>query len=183
MGPPEDCTRQPRARGKRPRRRPRGRQCLLKGCERWFRPRRARERYCSPECRERARKWSHWTAQQKYRATAAGKKKRNSQSRRHRERVRNRQPATSEEVLPQAARVIAQNFFRSLLRPARLLPRVRHRAPVARPTILFARVPARHGAGLATRTPLAARPAAAVAEVSSRGGDRPDVLIPAGVSA
>jgi hypothetical protein len=119
MGPSEDCTRQPdrreRARGKRPRRRPRSRQCLLKGCERCFRPQRARERYCSPECREAARKWSHWKAQQKYRATAAGKKKRNGQSRRYRERVRERQPATSEEVLPQAARVITPNFFRSLL--------------------------------------------------------------------
>jgi hypothetical protein len=115
MGPPEDCTRQPdrreRARGKRPRRRPRGRQCLLKGCERWFRPRRARQRYCSPECREAAREWSRWKAQQKYRATAAGKKKRNGQSRRYRERVRDRQPATPEEVLPQAARVITPNFF------------------------------------------------------------------------
>jgi len=174
MGPPEDCTRQPdcreRARGKRPQSRPRSRQCLLKGCERWFRPRRARERYCSPECREAARKWSHWKAQQRYRATAAGKKKRNGQSRRYRERVRDRQPATPEEVLPQAARVITPNFFRPLLRPARLLPRVRHRAPVARPAILFARVPARHGAGLAARTALAARPAAAVEEVSSRGG-------------
>ena len=129
MGPSEDCTRQPdrreRARGKRPRRRPRGRQCLLKGCERWFRPRRARERYCSPECRDAARKWSHWKAQQKYRATAAGKKKRNGQSRRYRERVRDRQSATPEEALPQAARVITQNFFRPLLRPAGLLPRVR----------------------------------------------------------
>ena len=129
-----------------------------------------RERYCSPECRQAARKWSHWKAQQKYRATAAGKKKRNGQSRRYRERVRVRQPATSEEVLPQAARVITPNFFRPRLRPARLLPRVRHRAPVAHPAILFARVPARHGAGLAARTAVAARPAAAVAEVSSGGG-------------
>jgi hypothetical protein len=169
MGPPEDCTRQPdrreRARGKRPRRRPRGRQCLLKGCERWFRPQRARERYCSPECREAARKWSHWKAQQRYRATATGKKKRNGQSRRYRERVRDRQSATPEEALPQAARVITPNFFRPLLRPAGLLPRVRRAAPVARPAILFARVPAGDGTGLAARASLAARPPATVEQV------------------
>lgn len=120
MGPPEDCTREPgrgeRAkRRKRPARRPRTRPCLLKGCERRFRPRQARERYCSPECRQAARKWSHWKAQQRYRATAAGREKRNGQSRRYRERVRTRPPATPEEALPEAARVITQNFFRPLL--------------------------------------------------------------------
>jgi hypothetical protein len=170
MGPPEDCTHQAdrpgsAGRRKRPAHRPRSRQCLLKGCERWFRPPRARERYCSPECRQAARKWSHWKAQQKYRATAAGKKKRNGQSRRYRERVRERQPATPEETVSQTARVITPDFFRPLLRPARLLPRVRRAAPVARPAILFARVPARHGAGLAARETLAARPPAAVEQV------------------
>ena len=51
MGPPENPTRhrekqEARAR-KRPVRRPRARQCLLKGCERRFHPRHARQRYCS----------------------------------------------------------------------------------------------------------------------------------------
>ena len=130
MGPPEDCTRQPdhperAGRRKRPRRQVRTRRCLLKGCERRFRPRRARERYCSPECRQAARKWLRWKAQQSYRATAAGKEKRNGQSRRYRERLRNRKPATLEQALPEAARVITQDFFRSLLRPARLLSGLR----------------------------------------------------------
>jgi hypothetical protein len=116
MGPPEDCTHQPDrpecAGGrKRPARRPRTRPCLLKGCERPFRPRRARQRYCSQECRQAARRWSHWKAQQRYRATATGKEKRNGQSRRYRERVRNRKPTTPEEALSEAARVITQDFF------------------------------------------------------------------------
>ena len=188
MGPPEDCTRHPQRprRGgerQRPARRPRTRPCLLKGWERRFRPLRASDRYCRRECREAARKWSHWKAQQKYRATAAGRTKRNGPSRRYRERGRDRQPATPEEAPPQAARVITPNFFRPLLRPARLLSRVRRAAPVARPTLLFAGVPARHGAGLAARAALAARPAAAVEEMSRRRGDKPDVLIPTGVSA
>jgi hypothetical protein len=46
-----------------------------------------------------------------------GKEKRNGQSRRYRERVRRRQEQQPQE----AARVITKDFFRSLLRPARLL--------------------------------------------------------------
>lgn len=171
MGPPEDCTHPPERREcaggrKRPAHRPRARLCLLKGCERPFRPRRARERYCSPECRQAAREWSRWKAQQRYRATAAGKEQRNGQSRRYRERVRNRKPTTPEEALPEAARVITQDFFRPLLRSPRLLSGVRRTAAVARPAVLFARVPARDGAGLAARAALAPRPPAAVEQVS-----------------
>src|SRR5437867_8397074 len=96
MGPPENLTchcekKEARAR-KRPVRRPRARQCLLKGCERRFHSEHARQRYCSPECREAAREWSEWKARQTYRATASGKQKRNGQSRRYRERLKNRKP-------------------------------------------------------------------------------------------
>lgn len=173
MGPPEDCTRQPdrpecAGRQKRSSRRPRTRECLLKGCERRFRPRRARQRYCSRECRQAARKWSRWKAQQRYRATAAGQEKRNGQSRRYRERVRSRKQATPEEALAEAARVITQDFFRSLLRSPRLLPGIRRTAAIPRPTLLFARVPARHGAGLAARAALGPRPPAAVEQVTKR---------------
>ena len=52
MGPVEDSTHlapvQQHGGGKRPTRRPRTRACLLKGCERRFRPVAARQRYCSP---------------------------------------------------------------------------------------------------------------------------------------
>jgi hypothetical protein len=113
MGPPENRTRQSanQERGrKRPARLPRTRRCLLKGCERRFRPKQARERYCSPECRRSARDWSCWKAQQSYRATAAGRENRQGQSRRYRERVRNRQQPAPEPAVPQA-RVITTDFF------------------------------------------------------------------------
>lgn len=129
---------------KRPSRRPRTRECLLKGYERRFRPRRARERYCSDECRRAAREWSRWKAQQSYRATTPGKEKRNGQSRRYRERVQNqKQPAL--EAVPEAARVITTDFFRPLLRPSRLLPGICAAGAIAASTILLARVPVGHG--------------------------------------
>jgi hypothetical protein len=114
VGPDEDSTlpAKDRAPGQPPARRPRTRCCLLKGCKRRFRPRRAGQRYCSDECRRKARRWSRWKAQQSYRATAAGKERRNGQSRRYRQRVRNRPPATPGEAVPEAARVITPNFFR-----------------------------------------------------------------------
>ena len=172
MGPPEDCTRQPDdpergGRRKRPARRPRTRPCLLKGCERPFQPLRATERYCSRECREAAGKWRRWKAQQTYRATAAGREKRNGQSRRYRERVRKRK---QEEALPEAARVITPNFFRPLLRPSRLLPGVPRTAAIAEPKVLFPCVPTGYGTRPAARATLAARPAAAVEPVNRTQG-------------
>ena len=90
MGPFENPTVHPenQAAGRRKRwaHRPRRRRCLLKGCEQRFHPQQARQRYCSERCRHAARKWSRWKAQQAYRATVAGKQKRNGQSRHYRER-------------------------------------------------------------------------------------------------
>ena len=125
MGPPENPTRhsenqEPLGR-RRLARRPRTRRCLLKGCEDRFHPRRARQRYCSEQCRMAAREWSRWKAQQSYRTTASGRAKRNGQSCRYRERVRNRKQPAVEEAVPEAARVITKDFFRRLLRPPRLL--------------------------------------------------------------
>jgi len=119
MGPPENPTGKAgnQEAGRRRRRRrvarwPRARPCLLKGCERRFRPQQARQRYCSGECRKAAGAWRRWKAQQKYRATAAGKQKRNGQSRRYRERVKSRKPPEPEAV-DEAARVIpTESFFR-----------------------------------------------------------------------
>lgn len=91
-------------------RRPRTRRCLLKGCEKRYCPRQAWQRYCGPECREAARAWSRWKAQQRYRATAAGQKKRRAQCRHYRERVRSRK-AQAWEAAPAAARVITVKFF------------------------------------------------------------------------
>ena len=113
MGPPENRTSHPEkqeAGRKRLARRPRARRCLLKGCEQRFHARHPRQRYCSKRCREEARKWSRWKAQQRYRETAAGQEKRNGQSRRYRQRVKARKPADS-EALSEAARVITQEHF------------------------------------------------------------------------
>jgi hypothetical protein len=93
-----------------PSRRPRTRVCLLKGCEQSFHPQQASERYCSAGCREQAREWSEWKAQQKYRATSLGKEKRQAQSRRYRERVRSKKEPAGESA-DEAARVISPNFF------------------------------------------------------------------------
>jgi len=108
MGPPESPTshleNQEGGRHRRRACRPRSRPCLLKGCEQRFRPRRVGQRYCSQPCRKAARAWSRWKAQRSYRATAAGKQKRNGQSRRYRERVRSRKPP-ADEAVADAARV------------------------------------------------------------------------------
>jgi hypothetical protein len=126
MGPPENPTSHPETQedggrnGRKPVRRPRSRQCLLKGCEQRFHPRHARQRYCSDECREAARKWVEWKARQIYRAKAQGKRKRKGQSQRYRERLKSRKPPEKEAV-PEAARVIPKKFFRGGLRPAWLL--------------------------------------------------------------
>jgi len=149
MAPPENPTgqaeNQEAGRRRRVSRRPRMRRCLLKGCEQRFRPRQARQRYCSGECRKAARKWARWQAQQQYRATPAGQQKRNGQSRRYRERVKSQKPAAPEAV-DEAARVIStEPFFRSLVRPAGVLRGIR--APAAKPlaALLFALLPVRYG--------------------------------------
>jgi hypothetical protein len=150
MGPPKSPTRhsqnQPAGRRKRSAHRPRMRRCLLKGCEQRFHPRQAHQRYCSERCREAARQWSRWKAQQTYRTTTAGKQKRNGQSRRYRERVRSRKPPEP-EVVNEAARVITtEDFFRAFVRPARLLREIRAPAAKSLAALLLGGVPARAGA-------------------------------------
>jgi hypothetical protein len=149
VGPPESRTRRRKnqAAGRRKRRacRPRLRRCLLKGCEQRFHPRQARQHYCSEHCREQARQWSRWKAQQRYRATRAGQQKRNGQGQRYRERVRNRKPPEPQAVSDPARVITKEEFFRSLLRPAGLLRRVRAGTAKSLAALLFARLPARHG--------------------------------------
>jgi len=173
MGPSESPTSHPEnqeaCRRKRMARRPRMRRCLLKGCEQRFDPRQARQRYCSERCREAARKWSRRKAQQRYRATRAGQQKRNGQGRRYRERVKSRKPPEPEAVNDPARVITPEDFFRSLLRPARLLRAVRTRAAKSLATLLFARVPACAGASPGAR---------AAMEEGARVS--PDILIPRG---
>lgn len=78
---------------------PCSRQCLLKGCERWFLPRHFQDCYCSTGCRIAARRWRRWHAARRYRATTNGKQRRREQAQRHRERKRI-QSALNEPVLP-----------------------------------------------------------------------------------
>jgi hypothetical protein len=150
MGPPENLTnpRKKQAGGRRKRlaRRPRIRLCLLKGCERRFHPRQARQRYCSEVCREAARKWSRRKAQERYRETAAGQQKRNGQSRRYRERAKTRKPAEPEVVNGPPRVITTEHFFRPFVRPAGLLRVLRAAAAKSLAAFLFARLPARAGA-------------------------------------
>jgi hypothetical protein len=150
MGPSENPTgdsENQEGRRKRLPSRPRTRRCLLKGCEQRFHPRQARQRYCSERCREAARRWSRWKAQQRYRATAPGQQKRNGQGRRYRERVKRRKPPGPEAVSGPARVITTEHFFRTWLRPARLLREIR--TPAAKPfaALLLTRLPARAGAG------------------------------------
>jgi hypothetical protein len=110
MGPTEGPSNHPRNQERTRPRRPRIRGCLLKGCEKRFHPNKAAQRYCSPECREAARTWSRWKAQQKYRATQPGKEKRQAQCRRNRKRVKSRKKHQL-KAADEAARVITSNFF------------------------------------------------------------------------
>jgi len=155
MGPPENLTPHPEKQvAGQPRSVPRIRRCLLKGCERRFHPAHVQQRYCTDECRAAAREWSEWKAQKSYRTSAAGKQKRNGQSQRYRKRVKERKPPEKETV-PEAARVITRDFFRWLLRPARLLRMLHALAAVAAATVLLACLPARAGARLGARAALA----------------------------
>ena len=66
------------------------RRYLLKGCGRWFEPTHPQCRYCSAACREAARRWRRWHAQQKYRRSRNGREHRQEQAGRYRERCRSR---------------------------------------------------------------------------------------------
>jgi hypothetical protein len=113
--PPKRDTNQDQSqhRVKKRRRRPRLRRCLLKGCERRFRPQHPWSRYCGDECRSKALRWSQWKAQKRYRATGAGKEQRKAQSCRHRERMRTRKPSKS--TTDESARVIKAKKYSTAL--------------------------------------------------------------------
>ena len=69
--------------------------CLLKGCERTFRPRHPFSRYCSSACRAAARRWRRRLANRRYRASEQGKCRRRAQTCRYRQRVRERERTAS----------------------------------------------------------------------------------------
>jgi hypothetical protein len=63
------------------------RRCLLKDCERFYRPTHPQSRYCSAACRLAARRWRRWQASRTWRASARGQKCRREQCRRYRRRI------------------------------------------------------------------------------------------------
>ena len=65
---------------------PRQRLCLLKGCEKPFRPARPQARYCSRECQAAARLWRRRRASERYRQTINGRENRQAQKRKYRSR-------------------------------------------------------------------------------------------------
>ena len=89
------------------------RRCLLKGCERWFRPSRPQARYCSSTCQRAARRWRRWRAAQRYRASDHGKQCRRFQSQRYRQQRRQRRALTVSDTPPpegQRPATIPQDF-------------------------------------------------------------------------
>jgi len=76
------------------------RHCLLKGCERWFLPRKPQARFCSPDCQEAAQRWRRWLAGQHYRATPNGAEHRRDQSPRY--HTRRQQQTVSPQSSPLA---------------------------------------------------------------------------------
>lgn len=78
----------------------RARRCLLKGCERWFRPLRPQSRYCSASCAAEARRWRCVKASRRYRASVGGRERRREQNRHYRQRRREREAiaASAEEA-------------------------------------------------------------------------------------
>ena len=177
MGPSED---HPNSRinqersGNRSCRRARSRRCLLKGCDRVYRPDHPLQRYCGEECRREAEIWRRWKAQQKYRATAQGKAKRKQQCERRRERRKARKPVF--DAAAGGARVIPIRFFRSFLRSPWLLREVHENAPLSLPTFLLARVPACVGARLGAGTALEGARCGARVRVRTRYEDRTEPI-------
>jgi hypothetical protein len=76
---------------------PRQRHCLLKGCEKPFQPTHPQARYCSPECRAKARLWRRRRASEQYRQTANGRVKRQAQNREYRSRRAERLRAAADQ--------------------------------------------------------------------------------------
>lgn len=155
--------------------RPRARLCLLKGCEKLFKPASPQARYCSGSCQSEAACWRAWKAQEQYRQTEASRACRREQSRRRRKRLaeQKRRLETAGQPWRPAAWVIAQQEIFVLLRPARLLRDVRAHTSLASAAILLAALPACPRAGLGTRAAVAKamdcaqpRPATTAASVS-----------------
>jgi len=83
-----------------------------------------------------------------------GPTEKEGQGRRYRERVKSRKPPEPEAVKDPARVITIEPFFRSLLRPARLLRAIRADAAKSFTTLLLPRLPTRAGARGRTRAAL-----------------------------
>jgi hypothetical protein len=140
--PPSRLKNQHKGKSPRPRcraRRPRSRTCLLKGCGRKFRPRHPLERYCSKHCRDQARKWRQWKARHEYRQSPHGKQVRRAQSRRYRQRRKNKGVKKRRSKVREGHH--KKSFF-MLLQPPRVLRNVPPQAPLTPATVLLQGMPA-----------------------------------------
>jgi hypothetical protein len=152
--------------GKRRRiRRARSRACLLKGCERRFRPLHPLRRYCSEQCREEARRWREWKARHHYRQSEGGKQKRRAQSRRYQLRSKRARAANPGPRRPREGH--RKKNILPLLRSPWLLCRIPLQSTFSPAAILFALLLARPGAGSRARTALAGTTTRAGMEISA----------------
>jgi hypothetical protein len=116
--------------------RPRARVCLLKGCESWFEPECAQQRYCPGACVEAAGAWSAWKARCRYRGSPKGRRARQKGSREY----RTRRGESRGGISPARS---AAGFFgaETASTPAETLPRVRLGASIdpgiAAPEVAF----------------------------------------------
>lgn len=132
--------------------RPRSRSCLLKGCERVFRPQHPLTRYCSEACRQRAHRWREWKARRRYRQSAGCKQRRRAQSRRYRERRK----ATDRKIPAcQQREGHPYQFFSMLLRPPWMLRRFPADPAIAAAALLFSSLSPGSGASFGAGAALA----------------------------
>jgi len=111
-------------------RRPRPRICLRKGCGRKYLPRRWNQRYCQdPECLREVRRWLAARRQAKRRQDPGVKAQQALAQKQRRQRAKVAPKAMANPDVAPARGHAAENFFRALLRSARLLRTPREFAP------------------------------------------------------
>ena len=136
-----------------PCRRARRRKCILKDCECWFQPKQPQERYCSDVCRKEGERWRRWRASQGWRASERGKECRRCQSRRYRERQRQKREALQLTCLQAKGEREGQRSNKSwnhFVRPTWLLCVIQHHVTKSLAEVLFVRLPPSDASGAAT---------------------------------
>ena len=97
------------------------------------------ERYCSKHCRDQARKWRQWKARHEYRQSPHGKQVRRAQSRRYRQRRKNKAKIGR---LHKGREGHHKKSIFMLLQPRWVLRNVPPEAPLTPATVLLQGMPA-----------------------------------------